>query len=153
MAGEVTLNIASDQDNAMQFGSLDELAELLRLAGIGQNQTTDVEIVPQIDDVDNTEPSNIETDDNGAFDVEVGDDGSISMPTDENADYDYGHNPTSRKGFIYDVDPYKYQRDGELPTRMVPARSADNPLIRFRENAKSFSTYLHEVEKPKRRKR
>jgi hypothetical protein len=140
MTGEVTLNVANDQNETMQFNSLSELAELLKLAGISGQ-------------ADTVAHDDIETDDNGTFDVEIDGDGSICMPqTSENAEYDYGKNPTSRKGFVYDIDPYKYQGDAELPTRMVPAKSGDNPLIRFRENAKSFAAYLQEVERPRRRK-
>lgn len=131
MSGEITLNVADDEGTTMEFDSLGELAKLLKLAGVEKHEES-----PE---------HGVETDANGAFDVEVGDDGTICLPTDENADYDYGANPTSRKGYAYDIDPYKYQGDAEIPIRYTPARMADNPLLRFHET-RSFASYLQEVE-------
>ncbi len=122
MAGEITLNVADgDQGVALEFNDLGELAELLKLAGVSGK-------------CDTVEPTG---------DVAV--DSMIPIPgqTDENADHDYGINPTSRKGYVYDVDPYKYQGDAEIPTRYVPAKSADNPLVK---EGKPFISYLKEIE-------
>src|SRR4051794_4619964 len=99
---EVSLNVSDGgQDFSVEADSLEEIAQLLKLAGISPVSQPDV---PEI-----------ATDNNGAFDVDVDDEGSISIPTDENADYDYGINPTSRKGHEYNTDPYQYQGNAQIP--------------------------------------
>ena len=132
MAEEVRLSVTDNgREVSMEFNNLIELSDLLHAAGVDQSHE-------------------IDTDDNGAFDVDVDSDGAISI-TDENADFDYGNNPTSHKGFEYDIDPYKYQGDAELDVRYTPAKSADNPLPYIREG-KGFVTYLKEVEDKKSKK-
>jgi hypothetical protein len=132
----VTLNINTTGDEstaatnssqtAINLDSLNDLADLLKRAGIKGRESQDNEII----DI-GIEPEEI------SFDDEV----------EENADYDYGRNPTSRKGFVYNVDPYGYLGGAELDTRNVPARMADNPLRKV--NGKTFEDYLYDVEQRK----
>lgn len=138
MAEQITLNVSNtttqgeETHTQMKFNSLTELAKLLKLAGVSDMPDSSVTT---------PEPS-------GACEVDISSDGSISMPTDECADYDYGNNITSRKGFVYNVDPYTYQGDASDITHPVSARSGDNPLRRVGES-KSFDQYLKEVENSK----
>jgi hypothetical protein len=115
---------------------LAELAQLLKLAGISPMAAPD-----DPEKLANFPPQ----DDADCMDVDVDSDGSL-VPTEENADYDYGINPTSRKGYEYNTDPYQYQGNAQIPVRYVPAKSGDNPLPLWNEGIKQFSTYLKEVE-------
>lgn len=76
---------------------------------------------------------------------------SLSIPSDpesveiidelpEEADYDYGDNPTSRKGRELDIDPYDYEGTAREPVRYTPARMSDNPL-----ESRSFLSYLNNI--------
>jgi hypothetical protein len=74
---------------------------------------------------------------------------------EENADYDYGINPSSRKGFASGFNPYDYEGTADEQLRNVPARMADNPLKGIKsgnphisEN-RSLIQYLQEVEDKK----
>jgi hypothetical protein len=141
MAGEVTLNVADgDQGVTLEFDDLGELAQLLNLAGVSKQCDT---MQPEpVDDQPDMEPGDEVIDVEGPIDM--------GHQTDENAEYDYGANPTSRKGYVYDTDPYKYQGDGEMPTRYVPSKSGDNPLVR---EGKTFISYLKEIEASRRSRR
>jgi hypothetical protein len=71
---------------------------------------------------------------------------------EEQADYDYGVNPTSRKGFKSGFNPYDYEGTADEPVRAVPAKSGDNPLKGIRSanphirEDKKLGEYLKEVE-------
>lgn len=82
-------------------------------------------------------------------DCECGECGSIvdDVEVEEQADYDIGKNPALPQGEEEDIDAYGFLGKDNLPTRNVPARSADNPLTGRRgvssvEEQKSFRSYL-----------
>ncbi len=68
---------------------------------------------------------------------------------EENADYDYGANQTSRKGEPYDFDHFVFQGRANLPDRIVN-HYGDNPLKQPNSTEvvleKSFRDYLKETE-------
>lgn len=113
-----------------------ELYRLLSLAGLTPDATDGMEIstpvVVSSDDI-------IDDVDDGMDDVEE------IVP--EQADYDYGKNPTSRKGHQLPIDPYEYEGTAREPVRYTPARMADNPL-----EGKTFMDYLGKVLKENNRK-
>src|SRR5689334_954884 len=101
---DVSLNVnTGDQAFTIETDSLGELARLLALAGVSDAATpADSPIEPEA-------PGH-----NDCMDVEVDSDGAL-VQADENADYDYGINPTSRKGYDYNTDPYQYQGNAQIP--------------------------------------
>jgi hypothetical protein len=122
--GDQTDAGTNSSTTAINVDSLNDLADLLKRAGIKGSSLPDSSAV-SLDVIPNNSEDDVE----------------------ENADYDYGRNPTSRKGFVYDVDPYAYLGSAELDTRNVPARMADNPLRKV--NGKTFEDYLYDVEQRK----
>lgn len=125
---KININISSDDTDpvtgegiftstSISTSDPDELFRLLSLAGLS--------------------PSSIESFSQNNNDEVVIDDEEI-VP--EQADYDYGKNPTSRKGHEMPIDPYEYEGTAREPVRYVPARTSDNPL-----EGKSFFHYLDKI--------
>lgn len=110
-----------------------ELYRLLSLAGLTPDSTDGMEI---------STPVVVSADD-------IVDDGMDDMEeiVPEQADYDYGKNPTSRKGYQLPIDPYDYEGTADEPVRYTPTRMADNPL-----EGKTFMDYLGKVLKENNRK-
>lgn len=114
LTGEQTsVNVSVSSDDT-------ELLRLLSLAGF----SNPVVPTPQVIEF---QPDEVEIADSEEF-----------VP--EQADYDYGNNPTSRKGYELELDPYEYTGTAREPVRYTPARMADNPL-----ESKSFIQYLDKV--------
>jgi hypothetical protein len=61
---------------------------------------------------------------------------------EEQSEFDYGDEPTSRKGFRYDFNPYGYEGTAQMPQRITDARFGDNPLAAY--DYKSFHEYFAE---------
>lgn len=110
-----------------------ELFRLLTLAGLS----------PDTIDVEYSEPVTISGEDGSDVSIDDIEDEEI-VP--EQADYDYGKNPTSRKGHQLSIDPYEYEGTANEPVRYTPARMADNPL-----EGKSFLSYLNNIINEKRK--
>ena len=105
-----------------------DLIRLLSLAGLTPDS---------IDDVEYSAPEVI-----SGSDAELDSDDEVEdeVIVPEQADYDYGNNPTSRKGHQLPIDPYEYEGTAREPVRYTPARMSDNPL-----EGRSFMDYLSKV--------
>lgn len=110
--------------------SLEDLARMLQLAGIKAPaggavvgaQPAVVDTTPSVEPAPVEEPVS-------------------DVIADESTDYDYGNNPTSRKGSEYDVSSDTHRKP--QGTHYVPARSGDNPLDESDDRALADTYHGH----------
>lgn len=134
----INVNIGtSDVDPATGEGistniniSTSQTSELFRLLSLAGLNPSDISV----------DPSEVEV-------IDTPDDYEGDEIVPEQADYDYGKNPTSRKGHELAIDPYEYEGTAKEPVNYTPARMADNPL-----EGKTFMDYLGKVLKENKRK-
>lgn len=159
----ISTPMGTDGSNNYEWSAdnLDDLATILRLSGI--NETTKVTSATVTTDVFNPEtkvsfkgtssssdmaaimaiinPPVMQTDAVGECPCDA--------PVAEQAEHDYGSNPTSRKGHEYNVAPHDFQGRAGMPNRLVNNygdNAMDNSDVTEQAAPKKLADYLREAE-------